>query len=391
MEREERVENREIETLLTPEVRAAIEANIERDPNEIALSKGVPEARLVATQVKYLQRARRKLPSYYNARAIFTPLAFEQSSSEECAAHKRFEGDVVLDMTCGLGVDSLYLSKRFRRVIACERNEELATITRHNLALLGAENVEVVSEDAERVLEGISHVDLIYADPDRRSAEGKKMVCLEECSPNIAALLPTLKERADHLAVKLSPMFDVTEALVRFGEGSDVEVISLGGEVKEVVVYWSKGATESHITATALGAGEFAHKGERTPSLPTTKPFNPEEYKFLVVPDASLRKAGLVAEWCRSEGLDCYGSYGFSAVSPLATMGRIYNIKVSVPYQPKQIKKRIPKGAGIQIIRHSFPLSSSAICKALGTREGAGSKWAFAEIEKSLWAFEIED
>ncbi len=385
------MQNQDIELLLTPEVRAAIEENIERDPNAVALSKSVPAAREVATQVKYLQRARRKLPSYYAARAILTPLAFEQSSSEECAAHKRFEGELAVDLTCGLGVDSLYLSRRFRRVIACEKNPELADITRHNLKLLGADNVEVVTTDAESLLSTLPHADLIYADPDRRSDNGRKMVCLEECSPNIAALLPVLKEKADHLAVKLSPMFDTTEALVRFGEGSDVEVISLAGEVKEVVVYWSKGKSESEITATALGVGSFTLSAQEAHTASPSLPFDPTKYHYLVVPDASLRKAGLVAEWCREEGLDCYGHYGLAPERPEAAMGRIYNIKVSHPYQPKHLRRLFPKGSGIQLIKHAFPLSSAAICKALGVKEGAGSKWAFAEINKELWAIELED
>ena len=383
------MENWEIEELLTPEVRAAIEANIECKPSEVALRKGVPSARLVASQVKYLQRARRKLPSYYAARAILPSLAFEQSSSEECAAHKRFEGDLALDLTCGLGVDSLYLSRRFARVVAAECNPTLATITRHNLNLLGADNVELFGGRAEELLEQFESVDLIYADPDRRSAEGKKMVCLEECSPNIAELLPTLRRKAQHLAIKLSPLFDITEALVRFGEGSDVEVISLGGEVKEVMVYWSKDATESRIIATALGVGSFECAANRPTERAPQAEFDPTRYHYLVVPDAAIRKAGLVAEWCRSEGLDHYGAYGFAATRPTATMGHIYNIEVSLPYQPKQIKKIMGKEKGLELIRHGFPLSAAAICKALGAKEGAGSKWAFAEINHQKWAIKI--
>ena len=72
--------------LLTPEVRHTVEEQIGRDPAAIALDKRIPHAALVATQVKYLARARTKLPSYYEARCILPPLAFEQASSEACAA-----------------------------------------------------------------------------------------------------------------------------------------------------------------------------------------------------------------------------------------------------------------------------------------------------------------
>ena len=75
----------EIERLKSEEVRKAIEDNIERDPAAVALDSRIPDARLVATEVKYLQRARHKLPRIYQARCIIPPRAFEQSSSEECA------------------------------------------------------------------------------------------------------------------------------------------------------------------------------------------------------------------------------------------------------------------------------------------------------------------
>ncbi len=47
------------------------------------------------------------------------------------------EGDAVLDLTCGLGVDTLYLSRRFRRVVALESDPLLARITADNFASLG--------------------------------------------------------------------------------------------------------------------------------------------------------------------------------------------------------------------------------------------------------------
>lgn len=382
------MESGELEILLSEEFRAEVERNIGRSAESIALDRRVPHARLVATQVKYLQRAEKKLPTYYSSRAILPSLAFEQSSSEECAAHKPFSGKLAVDLTCGLGVDTLYLSKRFERVVAIEHNPTLAAITRYNLALMGAENVEVIAGESEEFLATLTHADLIYADPDRRSAEGKKMVCLEDCSPNMVALLPSLKEKSDALVVKLSPMFDIKEALVAFGREASVEVVSLAGEVKEVVVKWVKGCRDSTITATALGCGSFSVPTEREP-IAKNKEFNPTQYTHLVVPDAALRKAGIVGEWCCSEGLDNFGAYAFANHRPTTTMGHIYNIEVSHPWQPKKLKSLI--GGRLEIVRHSFPLSTAAICKALGAKEGKGDRWAFAEIEHQMWAMKITD
>lgn len=241
--------------LLTDEVQRAIAANRGRDPLEVALDRNTPHARLVATQVKYLARAEAKLPSYAAAQCILPPLAFEQASSEACAAHKRIAGGAVLDLTCGLGADAFFLARRFRRVVTLERDQTLARIAAENFRRLGAANIEVVNTSAETYLAqpGL-HFDWVYADPDRRSGDGRKLVRLEDCSPDILSLMPLIGRASGRLCVKNSPLFDIGEAL-RLFPGARVEAVSLGDECKEVVIYAD--GTGPGITATALGRGSF--------------------------------------------------------------------------------------------------------------------------------------
>lgn len=146
------ITSNDIATLLDPQLRDYIAGHLSDDPGRVALSLREHGA-LIATQIKYLQRARVKLPSYYAALCILPPLSFEQSSSEETASVKRYSGDTCLDLTCGLGVDAFYLSKRFRQVIAVERNAELSEIARINFRLLGVQNIRVVDSPAEAFLE----------------------------------------------------------------------------------------------------------------------------------------------------------------------------------------------------------------------------------------------
>ena len=89
------ITSNDIATLLDPQLRDYIAGHLSDDPGRVALSLREHGA-LIATQIKYLQRARVKLPSYYAALCILPPLSFEQSSSEETASVKRYSGD-----TCG--------------------------------------------------------------------------------------------------------------------------------------------------------------------------------------------------------------------------------------------------------------------------------------------------
>lgn len=372
--------------LLTPEVRHTVEEQIGRDPAAIALDKRIPHAALVATQVKYLARARTKLPSYYEARCILPPLAFEQASSEACAARKSCSGERVLDLTCGLGVDALYLSKRFREVITLERDATLAAVAGENFRRLGATNIRVINSSAEAFLASTrDHFDWIYADPDRRSAEGRKLVRLEDCSPDIPKLLPELRRIAPNLCVKNSPLFDVGEALRLFPD-SRVEVLSLGDECKEVVVY--DDGTGPLVTATALGRGSFsAAPGE---TAPPPGRFDPERYSYLVIPDVSLQKARLARIHLAGKA-DIWSDngYGFAVEEPEGVLGRTFAVESIEPYDPKRLKREL-KGREAEVLKRDFPLAAEELMRRLGLHAGAGLRLAFTKIGNDFWVIRLK-
>ena len=380
------ITSEEYACLLTGEVQRAIAAARDRDPVEVAMDRTVPHARLVATQVKYLARAAQKLPSYAAAQCILPPRAFEQASSEACAAHKRIAGDTVLDLTCGLGVDAFFLSRRFRRVVTLERSEVLARAAAENFSRLGATNIEVVNTSAEEYLRQEDlHFDWIYADPDRRSAEGRKLVRLEDCSPDIIALKPLLSRISGRLCIKNSPLFDVDEALRLFPD-SRVEVLSLGDECKEVLVYAD--GTGPLVTATALGRGSFSARPGLT--APESGRFDPARYRWLVVPDVALQKARLVRLHLAGKAdIWSENGYGFAAGEPQGVLGRVFAVERIEPYDPKRLKREL-KGRGAEVLKRDFPLAAEELMRRLGLHPGAELRLAFTKIGNDFWVIRLK-
>ena len=378
----------EFEILCSEQVRRVIDENIDRDPVQIALDRRIEHASLVATQVKRLQRAKSKLPSYYAVRAILPPRAYEQSSSEQCAAHKALSGTSALDLTCGLGVDSLALSRNFERVVACECDEVLAAVTRYNLKLLGVENVEIKNCTAEEFLSSTTeHFDWIFVDPDRRGERGEKLVLLEDCSPDMVALYPRAMEVADRLCIKSSPLFDVAEAERKFGDCS-VEVLSLGGECKQVNIYVDGRAPK--LMATAVDGSHFeidrcdvARFGF---SLPAT---DFSHYRYLILPDVSLLHARLVAAAFAQVG-DVWSHSGvvLCGRAPEGVLGRVFEIERVVDFGSKELKREL-KGRRVEIYRRDFPLSNGDIAKKLSIKEGGAERWCFTSICGRLLAIKI--
>ena len=378
----------EFEILTSAEVLQAIEQRIECNPIDIALDKHLEHASAVATQVKRLQRARAKLPSYYAVRATLPPRAYEQSSSEQCAMHKQLTGVSVLDLTCGLGVDTLALSRKFSRVVSLERDPVLAAVTQHNLKLLGAENVEVLCTSAEEYLATTTeHFGWIFADPDRRSERGEKMVLLEDCSPNMVALYPRLKEVADNICIKCSPLFDTAEAFRKFSNCS-VETVSLGGECKEVNIYIE--GREPQLTATAIGVGSFTVEQKSLESYNfASLPTSFDSYRYITLPDVALVHSRLTAAAFTGKA-DVWSNSGVAlSIEPQQdVVGRTFGIDAIYEIGNKELKK-ILKGQRIEIFRRDFPLSNSEICRKFSVKEGADSRWCFTRIGAKLLAIKM--
>ena len=290
------------------------------------------------------RRTDRKLPAWAAASAsrkaaglepleIPSALTLEQCSSEETALFKRslleglFPGGIgtLCDLTCGLGIDSLAFSAIARQVISYERSPELAQAAARNFKRLGVSNIEVRSEEVGPLTE-LPECDVIFADPARRDGAGRKVFRLEDCSPDIRPLLPTLLTKAGTVLLKLSPMADISLVAGDLGESLEqVHVISLHSEVKELLCLLRRGHTGTYtITARELGAeGAFSFEASSpaTASFSTSSTasfsFTPEEEReaeaaycpepqpgqLLLEPRAALMKSGAYKLICSRFGL----------------------------------------------------------------------------------------
>ncbi|MBQ5594392.1 MAG: RsmD family RNA methyltransferase [Alistipes sp.] len=374
----------DVEIMLSEEFRQSVLSNVERDPVVVAMDKHIANASLVATQVKYLQRARHKLPRLYEAGCVIPPRAFEQSSSEESANIKNIGGGTLLDLTCGLGIDVMHFAERFERVVTLERDEALAKVVRYNFALLGIDNVDVITTSAEEyVATTTEHFDWVFADPDRRSAEGKKMVRMEDCSPDVISLMPRLREIANRVGLKLSPLFDVDEAF-RLLPCSEVEVVSIGGECKELNIY--TGARHDVLRVVVAGLGSWEFTPEDMHVAPSAESIDVERAKYLIIPDVALQKARVaIAAFKPYAQIWSNNGYAFAEELPEEVLpAKVYAIERIERYNPKQLKREF-KGVGVEILKRNTTLSVEGVRRATGMRAGSERVMAITSIGSESW------
>ena len=203
----------------------------------------------------------------------------------------------VLDLTGGLGVDSWALSQVAERVVYFERDAELAAAAERNFERLGAANIEVRCETVTPESE-LPEADLIYADPARRNAAGRKVFLLEDCTPDILTLLPMLLRKAPAVLLKLSPMADLAMLADRLGSAlREVHVVEFDGEVKELLCLLVRDAApvEPDIVVVSL-SGQAAGFAARSGQLPPETSFGPHRFASLAIPPLTMPRVARFPE-----------------------------------------------------------------------------------------------
>lgn len=357
--------------------RALLEAHLSDDPQAFALQmaqKGHPAAAL-ATQLKMLQKASKKLPTWYAHQAILPPRAFEQCSSE-LAARLKFgqRGKRALDLTCGLGVDSHALAQRYDTVVALEANPGLAAVTTANFAAMHVDNVDVRNTSAESFLAAYDgpSFDLVFVDPDRRDKAGNRKFLLRDCQPDVVALLPRLRACARRILVKASPLLDVAATEV---PAERITVLSIDGEVKEVLLQIGQQDAEAPEVGVRFFRENQLHEFHTRDLAAKVIPAMPEAISFVYEADPALYKARLFPQWWQARypevpvQFNHAEGYAFAQARLPDFPGRRFEVREALPYKPAVLKKRL-KGRAMQLSRRNFDVPLAAVRKKLGIKEG---------------------
>ncbi len=247
--------------------------------------------RFLINQIAKRQKIKNKLSSFYKNFDFIFPInskSIEQCSSEISAITKSkyFKGENFIDLSGGLGIDFNYISKNFTNSIYNDLDEELFELAKQNYH---HHNNSFYNEKAEVLLSKLNtYFDLIYIDPDRRDNSNKKLFKLEELKPNILEILPKLKYK--NLLIKLSPMFEINE-FPHFFRKYNVWIISINGEVKELLLHLSDEITENKIKIISINNNNVAEYNYD--NIQAKSPISNEEFNYLFEPDPAIIKAHL--------------------------------------------------------------------------------------------------
>ena len=401
-----------------------IREHADGDVRKLAL-QGAKDAdidlQMALQQIAGRQTARRKLPSWAAVEGIVYPphLNMEQCSSEQTARYKAglvfgdgcsVMGDGVsfVDLTGGFGVDFYWIAKAIshcvphsdlkvrehsspttHHLIYIEQNKALCEIATHNFATLGLE-CSVCCCDTTTYLTDMPHVSLAFLDPARRNEHGGRTYGIEDCTPNVLELLPVLMSKADRVMLKLSPMLDWRKAVEDLKHVSEVHIVSIDNECKELLLVLDKERAESLrvvcVNLSKDGDQLFETSyGKQSSTGNHISHLSPLISHFLYEPNASNMKAGCFKEMEERFPVQQISpnSHLFLSSDEIGGFpGRKFQILSISSMNKQDLRTHLKDIESANISVRNFPMSVDMLRKKLKLKDG-GNVYIFATTTTS--------
>ncbi len=371
-------------------------------------------------QIAGWQAACRKLPTWAATEGIIFPahLSMEQCSSEPTAIYKRRlalrltdgQTESIADLTGGFGVDFSYMAQGFKHATYVERKERLCEIARHNFPLLGLADAKIVCTDGTSFLETMPHVQLLFLDPARRDGKGERTFAISDCTPNVAMLRDKLLEHAENVVIKLSPMLDWHKAATDMQGVSEVHIVAVKNECKELLLVLGHGTHDNMAEPTVYcvdcstdASGKTTYNTvvfntENEEYTSNQKADNGQVYNsegrqdatlheiqdftgmFLYEPNAAVMKSGYFDLLATRYGACQAAHNSHLYLSPTRLNGfpgREFLIKTTTGLNKKELRQTFANIEKANVAVRNFPLSVAELRKKLKLSEG-GMTYVFA-------------
>jgi SAM-dependent methyltransferase len=372
--------------LLTPLGQQAITVAAALNPTEetflacfTKLEKQYP-AELAKAALETVIFRRKAAAKFSRAGAMyFTRDGLEMASGEIISGYRgqRYAAyEFVLDLGCGIGGDTIGLASPLgtlpqrgpmgrqvqgakRGITAFDLNPLHLAIAEQNLAAydLKATFIHADLNDAP-----LPSAEAAFFDPGRR-AGGRRRFSVRDYEPPLERIhtwLPSLKT----LGVKISPGVDLSEIE---GYESEVEFISVKGDLKECVLWFGEAKTAVRRATLLLpNTLPITFAPFESPSPATLS----EPLGFLYEPDPSILRAGLVthlAAQLNAAQMDSDIAYLTSATLAHTPFARAFAVEAHMPFSQKRLREKLRAMKVGQVIvkKRGSPLDPAEFARSL--------------------------
>ncbi len=367
--------------LLAEDVQQYIQEQLHSDIKSLAFKKSPfthIEMSELLTQIESKQKSKDKLPTWYATDNILFPkkLSIEQTSSEECAKYKAslVQGDSLIDLTGGFGIDCYYFAKQVKAVQHCEMQEDLSAIVAHNYAALGVDNITCHCGDSLVYLkENNKQWDYIYVDPARRNSAKEKVFFLSDCTPNVPEHLSDLFTHTNTILIKTSPLLDIHAGISELNHVKAVHIVALNNDVKELLWILEKGY-EGEIALVAVNLTKDEPQLFHTSLTDQAVASFHAPQQYLYEPNSAILKTGkfdAVSQQYKINKLHPHSQL-YTSEELVNFPGRSFKIQEVIPFNKQNAKTHLSNIKANVTVRN-FPLKVEEIRKKWKIKDGGDS------------------
>ena len=310
----------------------AVTARLRRDFASLSASA----SSAAVTQATLRRRGRDKFGADAD-RLWFTPDGLEQATSSAVAAHRavRFaslgtrlgRAPRVADLCCGIGGDLRALAAAGCEVVGVDRDEAAVLAATANAAEF--DSVQVQCADVETF--DLAGYDAVFIDPARRTS-GRRTFDVRSYAPPWP-FVTSLFDAVPAGAAKVAP--GIAHDLVP--PAIEIEWVSLGGGLKEAVLWWGGLRDVVRRRATVLPAGAtMTSISEVDQPAPTGA-----VRRYLYEPDDAVVRAHLIGDLALTlDGVlpDASTAYVTSDVLAATPFAHAYEVHDLLPFSLKRLR-----------------------------------------------------
>lgn len=345
---------------------------------------------LLTSLIKAHHKAQTKLGQFYRNDLILLEENLAQSSDIKIARFRAayLDANHVHDLTGGLGIDSLAFLDHGAHLWHNEINPSLSKFARFNFQKWFPSTKHIVFSalSTEKYLGRISSEGWAFIDPSRR-IDGRRVLDWRQYQPRLDKLIPKLEKIGCNIACKVSPMCDIDELFTSFPQLGEIAVLSLHGEVKELLLLWKKDLEHRQVSVHCIGKGDskqdfqFACNVNHEAAIIKQNPAG----MYLYDPDPALVKAQFLPNVIHE-----HGGFLNTANGRLAFFsekknfpGRWFYVKEMSDAKIRSLKKWVQKTRlGAEIHAANFPDKASVLKKKLGFD---------SHPSRSIWFTKLDD
>lgn len=218
-------------------------------------------------------------------------LRFATNSKVAAYRAERLKCDTIIEIGCGIGVQSIAFARACKKVIAVEIDSDKLKFAKANAKKLGITNIEFVLEDGLEFLETKPKADIIFCDPERVPHEEIRDV--NNFSPNIPKLVEIAEKITKNIALELPPHIQ------NIPFDCEKEFISVDNELNRLTVYF--GSLEKCKKSAVLLPQNIRLESKENKNIEDVK----EPKKYLYEINEAAIKANIKSEIC--EGFAFHG------------------------------------------------------------------------------------